>query len=64
MRLTHVRPRKFTAWVAQHRHDFRLLTHMPNQFPLEAGKADAASTSFSDFSFTRYLLWMPLSKKH
>jgi SAM-dependent methyltransferase len=45
----HVRPRKFTTWVAQHRPDFRLLAHIPNQFPLQEGQTDSSSASFSDF---------------
>ena len=43
----HVKPRKFTEWVTKNRPDFRLIEHIPNRFPLEAGKTD--TTSFSDF---------------
>ena len=43
----HVKPRKFTDWVKRYRPDFQLIDHIPNRFPLEAGKN--SSTSFSDF---------------
>ena len=43
----HVKPRKFTTWVAQYQSDFRLINYIPNRFPFEEGKN--TTTSFADF---------------
>jgi CDP-glycerol glycerophosphotransferase (TagB/SpsB family)/glycosyltransferase involved in cell wall biosynthesis len=43
----HVRHRKFTDWIDQHRsHDFKLIKHIPNRFPLIK---DEINESFADF---------------
>lgn len=43
----HVKPRKFTTWVARYEPAFQLIAHIPNRFPFEEGRND--STSFADF---------------
>jgi protein O-GlcNAc transferase len=42
----HVRHRRFTDWVEQHRPDFALTEHVPNRFPLVG---DDRIESFADF---------------
>ncbi|MGA9249893.1 MAG: class I SAM-dependent methyltransferase [Candidatus Acidiferrales bacterium] len=44
--LLHVRHRKFSDWVDHHRPDWRLIRHIPNNFPWEA---ETERGSFSDF---------------
>lgn len=43
----HVKPRKFTDWVATHRSDYKLIKHIPNKYPAVNGKEK--TTSFADF---------------
>ena len=43
----HIKTRKFTGWIDDHKQEFRLLEHIPNKYPLEKGKG--STTSFSDF---------------
>ena len=43
---THVRHRKFTKWVEDNLHDWRLAEHIPNKYPY---KGDYTTGSFADF---------------
>jgi hypothetical protein len=43
---SHVRHRKFTAWVRDHAHGWKLIQHLPNRHPY---KGDYRSGTFSDF---------------
>ncbi|MEM8787350.1 MAG: class I SAM-dependent methyltransferase [Pseudomonadota bacterium] len=43
----HVRHRRFTDWIAEHRPQFRLTAHMPNRFPYDP--KDPENSSFADF---------------
>jgi len=43
----HVRHRRFTDWVDANRQDFRLVEHIPNQYPFDPNSPD--DTSFADF---------------
>ncbi len=45
---THVRHRKFTAWVAQHFPTWQLAQHIPNRHP---NRGDDEKGSFADFYF-------------
>lgn len=44
--MIHVRHRKFSDWIEQHRPNWRLLRHIPNKFPWEPATQRG---SFSDF---------------
>ena len=43
----HVKPRKFTDWIDNQRQDFKLIDHIPNEFPFNNEKH--FETSFADF---------------
>lgn len=43
----HVRHRKFTDWVTANQPTFRLIAHIPNQFPFDP--EDPRNSSFADF---------------
>jgi SAM-dependent methyltransferase len=43
----HVRHRRFTDWVDEHRRDFSLDARVPNRYPFDP--ADPDNTSFADF---------------
>lgn len=43
---THVRHRKFSAWIRDERADFRLIEHVPNRYPYEG---DWRRGSFAEF---------------
>lgn len=43
----HVKHRKFTDWIEQHQHRWKLNTHIPNKYPL--GNNDIETGSFADF---------------
>lgn len=43
----HVRNRKFTDWVSDHRPEFRLTHHQPNPYPFDPDQP--STTSFADF---------------
>lgn len=45
--VTHVRHRRFTAWVEDNRRDFVLMQHVPNKFPFD--ERNPNDTSFADF---------------
>lgn len=47
-RAAHVRHRRFTDWVVQHRSDWRLVSHIPNRYPY---KGPDRLGSFADFYF-------------
>jgi SAM-dependent methyltransferase len=42
----HVRHRRFTRWIAEHRSEWHLCARIPNRYPFDG---DLATTSFSDF---------------
>lgn len=42
----HIRHRRFTKWVEERHPDFRLISHIPNKYPL---KRNQAEESFADF---------------
>jgi SAM-dependent methyltransferase len=44
--VVHVRHRRFTDWISEHRPEWKLAEHVPNRFPLED---DANNQSFADF---------------
>jgi SAM-dependent methyltransferase len=46
----HVRHRRFTAWVDEHAQDWKLLSHIPNEYPF---RGDTRTGSFADFYFFR-----------
>jgi hypothetical protein len=43
----HVRHRKFTQWIDEHRSDFTLIERVPNKYPFD--EKDQDNTSFADF---------------
>lgn len=47
-RMPHVRHRRFTPWVREHRPDWKLLREVPNRHPFQG---DARTGSFSNFYF-------------
>ena len=44
---THVKPRKFTDWIASNKSEFKLLEHIPNKYPFDKNRP--TKTSFADF---------------
>lgn len=44
----HVRHRRFSAWIEQHRPGWRLVKHIPNRYPLSP---ETPEGSFADFYF-------------
>lgn len=46
---SHVRHRRFTAWVERHRQGWVLSSHIPNRFPNTASAENAEHESFADF---------------
>ncbi len=43
----HVKPRKFTRWIASNKPEFKLIEHIPNKYPFDKNKPK--TTSFADF---------------
>ena len=48
-RAEHVRHRRFTDWIDAHRPDWRLLAHIPNRFPYDAGNGSGSEADFFFF---------------
>lgn len=42
----HLKLRKFTDWVEEHKQEFKLIEHIPNKYPFDG---DGLNTSISDF---------------
>jgi SAM-dependent methyltransferase len=43
---THVRHRKFTRWIHEHLHNWKLVEHLPNRYPY---RGDYRTGSFAEF---------------
>lgn len=43
---SHVRHRRFSRWVDEHRRDWKLMRHIPNRYPLRAGVEEGSLAEF------------------